>query len=282
MRQPAYLLRTFVLLALAGLTVAAHVDAHTAAQTPARKQDPKTGEWKPASLPADAAPAELTSERVEELLRQKLEGPDVLGHHPKTGEPILALSGQYGPYVQLGQVTDENPKPKRASLPKGMKPEEVTLDIAVGILALPRLLGLHQDGGKIFASQGRFGPYIVHHKSADGTKEYRSLKGDDHVLTVTHARALELLAIPKQARGRRAGPAPIKELGPHPADKKPIGLYEGQYGPYVKHGTVSASIPKGTDPQSVTLNQAVELLAARRSRGTPARRAPTRRAKAAR
>ncbi len=233
-----------------------------------------------ASLPADAAPAELTTERVEELLRQKLEGPDVLGHHPETGEPILALSGQYGPYVQLGQVTDDNPKPKRASLPKGMKPEDVTLEIAVGLLALPRLLGLHQDGGKIFASQGRFGPYIVHHRAADGAKEYRSLKGDDHVLTVTLPRALELLAQPKQTRGRRAGPTPIKELGPHPGDRKPVGLYEGQYGPYVKHGTVSASIPKGTDPQSVTLAQAVELLAARRSRGTPVRRPRTRRAKA--
>jgi DNA topoisomerase-1 len=233
-----------------------------------------------ASLPPDAAPAELTAERVEELLRQKLEGPDVLGHHPETNDPIMVLTGQYGPYVQLGQVTDETPKPKRVSLPKGMKPEDVTLEIAVGLLALPRLLGLHPDGGKIFASQGRFGPYIVHHKPADGTKEYRSIKGDDHVLTVALPRALELLAMPKQSRGRRAGPTPIKELGPHPGDKKPVGLYEGQYGPYVKHGTVSASIPKDTDPQSVTLAQAVELLAARRSRGAPARRPRTRRAKA--
>jgi DNA topoisomerase-1 len=236
-----------------------------------------------ASLPADAAPAELTIERVEELLRQKREGPEVLGHHPETGEPILVLTGQYGPYVQLGPVTDETPKPKRASLPKGMRPEDVTLTIAVGLLALPRLLGLHQDGGKVLASQGRFGPYIVHHRTSDGAKEYRSLKGDDQVLTITLPRALELLAQPKQSRGRRAGPAPLRELGPHPTDQKPVAVFVGQYGPYVKHGTVSASIPKGTDPNTVTLAQAVELLMARRARGTPARRTrPAKRAKVAR
>ncbi len=240
------------------------------------------GETLRASLPADAAPAELTVERIEEILRQKREGPDILGVHPENGEPILVLTGQYGPYVQLGPVTDETPKPKRASLPKGMKPEDVTLDIAVGLLALPRLLGTHADGGKVFASQGRFGPYIVHHRASDGVKEYRSLKGDDHVLTVELPRALELLAQPKQSRGRRAGPTPVKELGPHPADQKPIALFEGQYGPYVKHGTVSASIPKGTDPQAVTLAEAVELLAARRGRKTSARAPRTRRAKASR
>ena len=240
------------------------------------------GETVRASLPADAAPAELTAEKVEELLRQKREGPDVLGHHPQTGEPILVLTGQYGPYVQLGPVTEGNPKPKRASLPKGMKPEDLTLETAVGLLALPRLLGLHPDGGKVLASQGRFGPYIVHHRTSDGHKEYRSLKGDDQVLTVTLERALELLAQPKQARGRRAGPTPLRELGPHPADQKPVAVYEGQYGPYVKHGTVSASIPKGSDPRAVTLAEALELLAARRARGVPARRTRPTRARAPR
>lgn len=229
------------------------------------------GEILRASLPRDAAPADLTMEIVEEVLRQKREGPDILGHHPKTGEPILVLSGQYGPYVQLAQVTDENPKPKRSSLPKGMKPEDVTLEIAVGLLALPRLLGSHPDqGGKILAGQGRFGPYILHDKGADG-KDYRSIKGDDHVLTITLGRALEMLAQPKLARGRRAAPTPLKELGPHPADKAPVALFDGQYGPYVKHGAISASIPKGTDPQSVTLAQAVELIAVKAGR-TPARR----------
>lgn len=232
----------------------------------------RNGELLRASLPKDAAPADLTVERVEELLRQKREGPDVLGHHPQTGEPILVLSGQYGPYVQLGGVTEAHPKPKRASLPKGVKPEDVTLELAVGLLSLPRLLGSHPEtGGKVFAGQGRFGPYIVHDQGKAG-KDYRSLKGEDQVLTVQLPRALELLAQPKQARGRRAAPAALKELGPHPADHKPVAVYEGQYGPYVKHGTVSASIPKGGDPASVTLAEAVELLEAKRGRAAPARR----------
>ncbi len=225
------------------------------------------GETLRASLPRDGAPADLTMETIEEILRQKREGPEILGHHPDSGEPIMVLTGQYGPYVQLGAVSDDNPKPKRSSLPKGMKPEDVTMDIAVGLLALPRLLGTHAEtGAKILAGQGRFGPYIVHDKGKEG-KDYRSLKGEDHVLTVTLPRALELLAQPKMARGRRAAPTPLKELGPHPEDAAPIALYDGQYGPYVKHGSVSASIPKGKDPQSVTLAEAVELIAARKDRG---------------
>ena len=250
----------------------------------------RDGETLRASLPKDAAPADLTSSQIEELLRQKLEGPDVLGHHPKTGEPILVLTGQYGPYVQLGEVTDKHPKPKRASLPKGMKPEDVTLPIAVGLLALPRLLGKHPDGGDVFASQGRFGPYVMHQGPSGAGKEYRSLKGEDGVLTVTHQRALELLAQPKQTRGRRALRPPLKELGPHPGDKQPVALYDGQYGPYVKHGSTSASIPKGKNPASVTLEDAVELLAARRGKTPkaaaaaprPRRTKTARRAKASR
>jgi DNA topoisomerase-1 len=98
-------------------------------------------------LPKDAQPAELSRERIDEVLRQKAEGPDILGNHPTTGEPILLLNGQYGPYVQLGTVSDDNPKPKRASLPKGLTLEDVTIEIAVGLLALPRFLGTHPETG---------------------------------------------------------------------------------------------------------------------------------------
>jgi DNA topoisomerase-1 len=240
----------------------------------------RDGDTLRASLPKDSAPADLTMEKVDDLLRQKLEGPDVLGHHPQTGEPIMVLTGQYGPYVQLGPVTDERPKPKRASLPRGMKPEDLTLEVAVGLLSLPRLLGVHPDGNRILAGQGRFGPYILLDRGKQG-KEYRSLKGEDNVLTVTLRRALELLAQPKQSRGRRAAPTPLRELGPHPEDQAPVALYDGQYGPYVKHGTVSASIPKGQDPSAVTLQDAVELLAAKRGRTPTPRRSPSRRPPAA-
>jgi DNA topoisomerase-1 len=176
---------------------------------------------------------------------------------------VYVRTGQYGPYVQLGEVSDENPKPKRMSLPRGVKPEDVTLDLALGLLALPRLLGIHpESGGKVSAGLGRFGPYVVLDKGKEG-KDYRSIKGDDHVLTITLGRALEMLAQPKMARGRRAEPKPVREVGKHPEDQQPINLFDGRYGPYVKHGDVSASIPRGQDPATVTLDQAVELIAAR-------------------
>jgi DNA topoisomerase-1 len=135
----------------------------------------------------------------------------------------------------------------------------------VGLLSLPRNLGAHPaDGRPVLAGLGRFGPYIVHDKGKDG-KDYRSLKGEDNVLTVQLARAVELLAQPKQARGRRAAPTPVRVVGSHPDDQQPVGLYDGQYGPYVKHGDVSASLPKGSDPAALTLPEAIELLAARRA-----------------
>ncbi len=231
-----------------------------------------------ASLPKDVAPADLNQAQVEEILRQKAEGPDSLGVHPKTGEKIFLLTGQYGPYLQLGEVVDGGPKPKRASLPKGVTPDQVTLPQALGLLALPRMLGPHPVSGRsVHAGLGRFGPYVVHDLGTEG-KEYRSLKGDDNVLTVSLARALDLLAQPKQGRGRRAAPVPTKILGPHPDDKQPIGLYEGQYGPYVKHGDVSASLPRGSDPGALTAPQAVELLAAKRASGPRSGRRRSRKA----
>jgi DNA topoisomerase-1 len=233
----------------------------------------RDGEVLKASVPRETPPAELTLERIEEILRQKAEGPEIVGTHPETGEPILLLTGQYGPYVQLGTVTDENPKPKRASLPRGVKLEDVTLPMAVGLLALPRTLGQHPaTGARVFAGQGRFGPYICHDQGKEG-KDYRSLKGDDDVLTVTLERALELLAQPKLGRGRRLAAQPLRELGKHPADGEVVNLFEGRYGPYVKHRSVSASVPKGRDLATVTLPEALEWIEARG--GTPADAPPT-------
>jgi len=224
---------------------------------------PRGDEILTASIPADLTPADLNPEQVETLLRQKTAGPDKIGLHPDTGEPIYLLVGSYGPYVQLGDISDDNPKPKRASLPKGVKPEDITLEQAVGLLALPRLLGTHPlTGGKIKASLGRFGPYVVQEEGKE--KEYRSLKAGDDVLTITLDRALALLAEPKKTRGTRGSTKPpLKELGKHPDDGELVGLYEGPYGVYIKHGKTNAKIPEGETAETLTLEQALVALAAK-------------------
>jgi DNA topoisomerase-1 len=215
-----------------------------------------------ASVPVDVSPADLDADQVALLLKQKIEGPDKLGFHPETGEPIYVLIGAYGPYVQLGEATEERPKPKRASLPKGKKPEDVTIDMAVGLLSLPRILGPHPEtGAPIKAGLGRFGPYIVHDQGKDG-KDYRSLKGDDDVLTVGFDRAMELLSQPKSGRGRRKA-EPLKELGKHPEDDELIAVYKGPYGLYVKHGKTNAGLPEGKTENDISLEEAIALINAK-------------------
>lgn len=225
-----------------------------------------------ASIPHDLTPADLNPEQVAVLLKQKTEGPEKIGSHPETGEPIFILIGAYGPYVQLGEATEENKKPKRSSLPKGVKPEEVTLEMAMGLLSLPRNLGEHPESGKnVKASLGRFGPYVVHDQGKDG-KDYRSLKGDDDVLTITLERALELLAEPKRGRGSRT---PLKELGLHPEDQEPVNIFKGPYGEYIKHGTVNAGIPEGETVETITLEKALPLLAEKAATKKTARKKST-------
>ncbi|MBN3905154.1 MAG: type I DNA topoisomerase [Nostoc sp. NMS1] len=220
-----------------------------------------------ASIPKDLTPADLDPKQVEVLLRQKTTGPDQVGRHPETGEPIYVKIGAYGPYVQLGDKTDENPKPKQASLLKGVTPETVTLEMAVGLLALPRTLGVHPvTGGKIQASLGRFGPYVVHDQGKEG-KDYRSLKAADNVLTISLERALELLSEPKKGRSstNSKSKAALRELGPHPEDGETINIYDGPYGPYIKHGKTNVSIPEGQTVEDITLTEALNLLAAKAS-----------------
>ncbi|MEB3266589.1 MAG: type I DNA topoisomerase, partial [Cyanobacteriota bacterium] len=228
-----------------------------------RVADDGTEELLKATLPQEITPADLDAEQAELLLRQKADGPEALGEDPETGENIYLLFGQYGPYVQRGQVSAEVPKPKRASLPKGVKPEDLSLDDALGLLRLPRQLGDHPDGGKVEAGLGRFGPYVVHHKGK-GEKEYRSLKAEDDVLSVGLSRALELLAQPKRGRGGRTA---LKDLGTPAGADDAVQLFDGPYGLYVKQGKVNASLPEGTTADTITLEQAQELLAAKAASG---------------
>jgi len=211
-----------------------------------------------ASLPEGIAPADLSDEQVERLVRAKTEGPDVLGEDPETGKPVLMLEGRFGPYVQLGPATDDEPKPKRASLPKGTSPADVSLEMALRWLSLPRTLGKHPDtGDEVKAGVGRFGPFVVH------GNEFRSLEKTDDVYTVAFDRAIELLSKPKGGRGSRQAIEPLRTLGAHPANGEPVTLWEGRYGPYVKHGDVNASLPKGVSPDGFTLEQALPLIAER-------------------
>ena len=219
------------------------------------------GETVKANLPPDLTPADLDPERVEQLLKNKLEGPEALGKDPESGEDVYLLTGQYGPYVQRGAVSNDNPKPKRASLPAGLKPQDLTLAQAVDLLRLPRLLGEHPEGGKVQAGLGRFGPYVVWDKGK-GERDFRSIKGDDDVLTVGLERALEMLAVPKLGRGKRA---PLREIGPHPEDGELVAVFAGPYGHYVKHGKLNASLPEGKAVEDLTMAEALELLAAKQA-----------------
>ncbi|MAY68328.1 MAG: DNA topoisomerase I [Rhodospirillaceae bacterium] len=184
--------------------------------------------------------------------------PRLLGDDPETGLPITVRKGPYGAYVQLGDAEEGGPKPKRASLPKGVSAATIDLEMALGLLALPREVGLHPEtGDMITAGLGRFGPFL----KMGGT--YVSLKGDDDVLTVGLNRAVVLFA-------DKPRKDPPKELGKHPTDKKPVTLKAGRWGPFVQHGKVMASLPKDMDKETLTLEKALELIAAKGGKKAPA------------
>lgn len=201
-----------------------------------------------------------------------VDGPTLLGNDPETGMPVTLRKGPYGHYVQLGpkegeEDEDKKAKPKRASLPRGTSLEDMTLKLALGLLSLPREIGVFPDSGKtIYAGLGRFGPYLRHGAS------YVSLKGDDHVLTIGLNRAITLVA-EKLAKT----PEP-KEIGIHPKNKKPITLNIGRYGPYVKHGRTMASLPKTMKEEEVTLEIAVQLLDEKTAKTKKAKDAPAEKA----
>lgn len=215
-----------------------------------------------ASIPETVSPDEMTIEAALQLLDQAAEGEKPLGYDPETNKPIFIKTGRFGPYVQMG-VPDDEEKPKNASLLKGMKPEDVTIDVALKLLSIPRDLGNHPTTGqKITAYNGRFGPYV---KSGEET---RSLPPDISPLDVTFEQAVELLNQPKkQRRGFGAAKEPLKVLGTSPVTKQEVKLLEGRYGPYVADGVTNASVPKQQPIEEVTLEQALALLAARAEAG---------------
>ncbi len=206
------------------------------------------GERKTASLPLDSAPGDISEHYLTELLSGNSKTDNVLGTHPETGEAMSLRQGPYGPYVQLG----EGEKPKRVSLPKGMEISSVTESIALGLLGLPRMVGLHPETAqKITANVGRFGPYIQHGKI------FASLGKNDDVLEVNLDRALELLA-KKEGKSKA-----LRTLGNHPETGESIDVLDGKYGPYVKHQKTNASLSKTQTPESITLEEALVLLAER-------------------
>jgi DNA topoisomerase I len=211
------------------------------------------GEEQCASLPDAQAPADITPADCDKLIEQKIKGADALGVDPETNEPVYVLTGRYGPYVQRGDASDENTKPKRTTLPAGLAPEDVTIEQALFLLSLPKKLGDHPGLEKeVRVGIGRFGPFVV----CDG--DFRSIPKTTSLFDVDFDFAMELLSQPKKGRGKSA---PLKELGPHPQIQEDMNVFNGRYGPYIKMGKINVSIPEDMDHEKITAAQAVELLA---------------------
>ncbi len=216
-----------------------------------------------ASVPADIVPDELTVRRALELVEQSAKQDRKLGDDPNTGKPVYLKVGRFGPYVQLGdpELTEKGnvkrgSKPKMASLWPSMTPDGITLEDAVMLLSFPRTVGTHPETGEeITAQDGRFGPYL---KMGSDT---RSLANHEELANIDLSGAVQLFKQPKQRRQARA--AVLADLGAHPSRGDQIQIKNGRFGPYVTDGTVNASVPKGTDPEAVTLERAIELLEAR-------------------
>jgi DNA topoisomerase-1 len=229
------------------------------------------------SIPEGVAPDELTPEKVTELFLGG-GGERSLGDHPETGEPVMLRSGRYGPYVSSGD--------RNSSLLKTQSPDTLTLEDALQLLLLPRVVGAAPDGVEVLAAAGRYGPYV---KKGD---EFRSLDSEDKIFTVTLDEALALLAAPK-TRQRRAAAPPLREMGNDPATEKPMVIKDGRFGPYVTDGEYNASLRRGQTPEELTIAEASEMLAEKRAKGpvapkkkaaakkAPAKKAPAKKAAAA-
>lgn len=213
-----------------------------------------------ATLPVDLLIDELTPEKASELIELRLRGRTPLGRDPDAGLNVYVRTGPFGPYVQLGE---DDAEPRRASLPKGMSPEQVDLAFALRLLSLPRLLGKDpRTGQPVKAGLGRYGPYV------NRAKTYRNLDSLDRAFDITLEDALSLLDV-------RPGRTVLAVAGRHPETDEPLNIYRGRYGPYVTDGKVNASIPRGRSPESLGVDEALDLLAraaARKAAGKGGRR----------
>jgi len=201
-------------------------------------------------------PAEITDADVDKLITLQKIGPEPIGLEPSSGLPVYYMIGRYGPYFQLGEKTDENSKPRRASIPTGRNHEEMAIEEISLLLSLPRELGKHPETKKpVIANNGRFGPYVGHNK------EFRSLKKEDNVYEVTLERALEIFATPKRGKN---GSAVIKDFGKS-SSGDPLALYSGRYGVYLKHGKSNIALADKykkdeEEAQKLTLKEVLKLI----------------------
>ena len=217
------------------------------------------------SVPDDIPPDELTIDRAVELLEAPSEE-RILGADPDSGIDIIAKPGRFGPYVAVGNPADGQPKPRTASLFKSMSLDTVTVADALKLLSLPRSVGADpSDGVDITVQNGRYGPYLKKEKDS------RSLETEEQLFTLTLEEALVVLAQPKTRRGQQAKP-PLREMGDDPVSGKPVVMKDGRFGPYVTDGEINASLRKGDDVETLTLDRAAELLQIRRDAGPAKKR----------
>ena len=260
-------------------------------------------EGKRANVPADLAPDELTVDKARELFTRAADDGRELGVDPVSGHVIIAKDGRYGPYVtevlpdpeetagaeasaaaQAGEAATKTakaakstktkkaakPKPRTASLLRSMDLSTVTLEQALDLLSLPRVVGQDPESGEdITAQNGRYGPYLK--KGTDS----RSLETEEQIFTVTLEQALEIFAQPKRRRGQAAARGPLRELGQDPATDKPVVIKDGRFGPYITDGQTNVTVPRSEDPATITAERAFELLADKRAKG-PAKKRTTR------
>jgi DNA topoisomerase-1 len=244
-----------------------------------------------ASIPDDLAPDELDVFKAMELLEQP-NGDRELGTDPETGKVVYVKAGRFGPYVQLGEMPEgtgktkkvkPEDKPKTASLFKTMTVDRITLDEALQLLALPRVVGVDpSDGGEIVAMNGRYGPYIRKDfvdENGAAKSDTRSLETEEQIFDVTLERALQILAEPKRRRGQSAA-GPLRELGIDPVSQKQMVLKDGRFGPYVTDGETNASLRKGDEVETINDERASELLQIRRDAGPAKKKATKKKAPA--